>query len=208
MRDRNRSHLRLTSLLVNYFSNFWNLLDWLSQITLTVAICSREFLQSEGQIYARNMFALSLLFMYLRFLETFLITEKTGTIVIMIIEMVPIFFFYNSLISTDIIRYFSTSICSYFNCLFVSLLFVFCCRFLFQLKDLWRFIVIIMCVVLGFGMYYHANLWPDHQSLWSGSLSNWRIWTIMSHTYWQLFGEVDLEFLTGKAKLFYFVFHT
>lgn len=155
LRDRNRSHLRLTSLLVNYFSNFWNLLDWLSQITLTVAICSREFLQSEGQIYARNMFALSLLFMYLRFLETFLITEKTGTIVIMIIEM---------------------------------------------LKDLWRFIVIIMCVVLGFGMYYHANLWPDHQSLWSGSLSNWRIWTIMSHTYWQLFGEVDLEFLTGSNQ--------
>lgn len=55
-------------------------------------------------------------------------------------------------------------------------------------------------MVLGVGVYYHANLWPDHQSLWSGGLSNWRIWTIMSHSYWQLYGEVDLEFLTGSNQ--------
>lgn len=153
--DRTRSRLRMTTHLVKYFYNFWNFLDWSSHITLAVALCLRQLLQSEGQIYTRNMFALSLLFMYLRFLETFLISEKAGTIVIMIKEM---------------------------------------------LKDLWRFILIILFVVLGVGVYYHANLWPDHQSLWSGSLSNWRIWTIMSHSYWQLYGEVDLEFLTGSNQ--------
>lgn len=124
----------MKSHLVNYFSNFWNFLDWFSYITLVVAICLREFLQSEGQIYARNMFALSLLFMHLRFLETFLTTKKTGTIVIMIIEMVPIFFFYNSSIRTDIIRYFSTSICNHLNCLFVALLFVFLLSFFISAK--------------------------------------------------------------------------
>lgn len=80
-------------------------MDWSSHITLAVALCLRQLLQSEGQIYTRNMFALSLLFMYLRFLETFLISEKAGTIVIMIKEMVPIFIFFITLQPrSDIIR--------------------------------------------------------------------------------------------------------
>lgn len=80
-------------------------MDWSSHITLAVALCLRHLLQSEGQIYTRNMFALSLLFMYLRFLETFLISEKAGTIVIMIKEMVPIFIFFITLQPrSDIIR--------------------------------------------------------------------------------------------------------
>lgn len=80
-------------------------MDWSSHITLAVALCLRQLLQSEGQIYTRNMFALSLLFMYLRFLETFLISEKAGTIVIMIKEMVPIFIFFLTLQPrSDIIR--------------------------------------------------------------------------------------------------------
>lgn len=80
-------------------------MDWSSHITLALALCLRQLLQSEGQIYTRNMFALSLLFMYLRFLETFLISEKAGTIVIMIKEMVPIFIFFLTLQPrSDIIR--------------------------------------------------------------------------------------------------------
>lgn len=95
----------MTTHLVKYFYNFWNFLDWSSHITLAVALCLRQLLQSEGQIYTRNVFALSLLFMYLRFLETFLISEKAGTIVIMIKEMVPIFIFFITLQPrSDIIR--------------------------------------------------------------------------------------------------------
>lgn len=52
-------------------------------------------------------------------------------------------------------------------------------------------------------MYYHANLWPDDQT---SERSNSGYWTIFSVPYWQIFGEVDLELLTGKAKLFYFLF--
>lgn len=61
-------------------------------------------------------------------------------------------------------------------------------------------------MVLGVGMYYHANLWPDHQAMWGGSWSNFRLWTILSHPYWQIFGEIDLELLTGNAKLFFLFF--
>lgn len=51
----------------------------------------RHLGQDEMQIYARNMFAFYLLILYLRFLEVFLILKQTGTTIIMIIEMVPIF---------------------------------------------------------------------------------------------------------------------
>lgn len=50
--------------------------------------------------------------------------------------------------------------------------------------------------MLGVGIYYHANLWPDHQ-IWSGGLTRWRIWTIIFYPYWQIYGEANLETLTG-----------
>lgn len=52
-------------------------------------------------------------------------------------------------------------------------------------------------------MYYHANLWPDDQKFIESKSSIWRIFSL---PFWQIFGEVDLELLTGKAKLFYFLF--
>lgn len=55
-------------------------------------------------------------------------------------------------------------------------------------------------VVLGVGIYYHANLWPDHQTFFNGEWSEWRIWTILYLPYWQLYGEPNLESLKGKHK--------
>lgn len=57
------------------------------------------------------MYAISLLFIYLRFLEIFLVLKGVGTTVIMIKEMVPIFFScVTPRIRTDIIRECRTSI--------------------------------------------------------------------------------------------------
>lgn len=67
-----------------------------------------------------------------------------------------------------------------------------------QLIDLSNVIVIAVFVVLGVGMYYHANLWPDHQTLFNGHLKNWRIWTIIYYPYWQLYGELHLDHLDGN----------
>lgn len=55
-------------------------------------------------------------------------------------------------------------------------------------------------MVLGVGIYYHANLWPDHQTILSGNWENWRIWTIIYYPYWQLYGELNLDHLDGNLK--------
>lgn len=78
----------------NYLNNFWNILDLLSYVILVLAMFLRHLCQDERQILARNMFALSLLILYLRFLEVFLIVKSTGTTIIMIIEMVLILVFF------------------------------------------------------------------------------------------------------------------
>lgn len=75
------------------------------------------------------------------------------------------------------------------------------------MKDLRRFLFIAIVVLLGVGIYYHANLWPDHQAILSDDLTKWRIWTIISYPYWQLYGELNLETLDGNTKCVYFLFH-
>lgn len=121
-----------------YLYDFWNLVDLLSYALLIAALSVRHFHPSKKFTVARRMFSLSLLVMYLRFLEVFLIHRKIGPTLIMIKEM---------------------------------------------LKDLFRFLFIAVFVVLGVGIYYHANLWPDHQTLFSGDWTNWRIWTIIYYPY-------------------------
>lgn len=69
--------------------------------------------------------------------------------------------------------------------------------FLFKLKDLLRFLFLAVFVVLGVGIYYHTNLWPDYESLWDGGWTNWRIWTILYYPYWQLYAEINLDHLDG-----------
>lgn len=64
-----------------------------------------------------------------------------------------------------------------------------------MLTDLLSFLAVASFVVLGVGIYYHANLWPDHQSMWSGDWTDWRIWTIIYYPYWQLYAEMNFETL-------------
>lgn len=92
-----RSRLLRGSRVKKYLFNFWNILDLLSYIVLVIALFLRHLCQVERQIYARNMFSLSLLILYLRFLEVFLIFKSTGTTIIMIIEMVPFLFPFNKI---------------------------------------------------------------------------------------------------------------
>lgn len=68
----------------------------------------------------------------------------------------------------------------------------------FQLKDIGTFALIAVITVVGVGVYYHANIWPDHQTMLSGDVANWRIWFILLYPYWQLYGELDIESIDGK----------
>ena len=69
-----------------------------------------------------------------------------------------------------------------------------------QLKDLFNFLFIAVFVILGVGIYYHANLFPDHQTIWEGDWTEWSFWKIIYYPYWQLYAELNLEFLEGKWK--------
>lgn len=89
-----RSHRSYYSRMKRYLYDFWNAVDLLSYILLIAALFVRHFYIDETFTIARRMFALSLLVMYLRFLEAFLIHRKLGPTLIMIQEMVCSFDFH------------------------------------------------------------------------------------------------------------------
>lgn len=152
LETKGRSKRSLSSRICRYL-DFWNVVDLLSYVFLAMALCFRHFYGDETHSFARNMFAVSLLLMYFRFLEVFLINEMIGPTLIMMKEM---------------------------------------------LKDLKNVFIIALFVVIGVGIYYHANLWPDHQTILKGNWKNWRIWTIIYYPYWQLYGELNLDHLDGR----------
>lgn len=90
---RGRSHRNYYSRMKRYFYDFWNVVDLLSYALLITALCVRHFHPSENFTVARRIFSLSLLVMYMRFLEVFLVHRKMGPTLIMIKEMVILCFF-------------------------------------------------------------------------------------------------------------------
>lgn len=88
MEDRGRSRRGCYRRMKRYFNDFWNVVDLLSYVLLIAALFVRHFRPSEKFTVARRVFSLSLLVMYLRFLEVFLIHRKLGPTLIMIKEMV------------------------------------------------------------------------------------------------------------------------
>ena len=91
LESRGRSHRGYYSRMKRYLYDFWNVVDLLSYALLITALFVRHLYPSETFTIARRMFSLSLLVMYLRFLEVFLIHRKLGPTLIMIKEMVKYF---------------------------------------------------------------------------------------------------------------------
>ena len=73
-----------------YLYDFWNVVDLLSYFLLIAAILVYYLEITDTYIVSRRMFGLSLLVMYLRFLEVFLVFRKLGPTLLMIKEMVCI----------------------------------------------------------------------------------------------------------------------
>jgi hypothetical protein len=67
---------------------------------------------------------------------------------------------------------------------------------------LFGFLFVVIFIVIGVGIYYHTNLWPDHQGIWDGDWTQWRIWQIIYYPYFQLYGELFNDFLEGNKKSF------
>lgn len=72
----------------NYFGDPWNVMDMMSYLLLIIGLLVRHYLSDERFTAARRLFSLSLLFMYLKFFQVFLIHRKMGITIIMIKEMV------------------------------------------------------------------------------------------------------------------------
>lgn len=71
--------------------------------------------------------------------------------------------------------------------------------FIFKMNHLLSFLAVAVILGLGVGVYYHANLWPDHQTMWNGDVVDWRIWKILLFPHWQLYGELDIQSIDGKS---------
>lgn len=85
---RGLSYRSRLSHLKRYLQNFWNVADLLSYVFLIAALIERELANDETFNIPRRMYALSLIFMYLRCLKAFLIHRNMGPTLIMIKEMV------------------------------------------------------------------------------------------------------------------------
>lgn len=88
MENKGRSQRNIYRRSKRHVLDFWNAVDLLSHVLLLAAFCVRHFRPSHRFTSSRRMFSLSLLVMYLRFLQGFLIHRKIGPTLIMIKEMV------------------------------------------------------------------------------------------------------------------------
>ncbi|XP_062611061.1 transient receptor potential cation channel subfamily M member 1-like [Saccostrea cucullata] len=84
-----KSYRSYTTIVKRYLNNFWNQVDILSYNLLITALWVRHFYESQIETFtiSRRVFSLSLLIMYLRFLEAFLMIRSPGPTLIMIKEM-------------------------------------------------------------------------------------------------------------------------
>lgn len=99
-----------------HLNDFWNVVDLLSYFLIIAAVFVRYFYQDESHTIARNLFALSLLVMYLRFLQVFLVHKKMGPTLMMIKEMVWYFFYFEGTFHKN--KYLNISIAIMFLYLF------------------------------------------------------------------------------------------
>ncbi|CAG2254472.1 unnamed protein product [Mytilus edulis] len=66
-----------------------------------------------------------------------------------------------------------------------------------MMKDLGRFLVILIVFMMAVGVMFHVNMYPNHEDMFSNKVQYWRIWKIISFPYWQIYGEIFLDDIMG-----------
>lgn len=95
MTTRDTSYQRPISITIkHFFGDFWNVFEICSYMVYMSAYLVRAFVLDETYTVSRRMFTVSLLLMYIRYFEVFLIHKATGVKVIMIKKMVNIILLY------------------------------------------------------------------------------------------------------------------
>lgn len=74
--------------MLRYFTDFWKVINMLSYVLFVFASIIHDYQADEMFTVSRRLYSLSLIVMYLRFLEVFRIHQKIGPTLVMIREMV------------------------------------------------------------------------------------------------------------------------
>lgn len=82
-----RPHRSCCFRIFRHIQDFWNVVDLLSYVFLVIALCVRHVYPDHTYTFARHMFGLALLVMYLRILEMVLLLRILGPTLIVIKEM-------------------------------------------------------------------------------------------------------------------------
>lgn len=62
------------------------------------------------------------------------------------------------------------------------------------LKELMRFVVVMFILIVSVGVFYHANLYPNHYDMFSTlGIQHWSVWKILYLPYWSIYGEFKDE---------------
>ena len=77
--------------LASYFSSLWNVFDVVVIVFMVISIILRYSLEASNFIWARRVYAITLVLYYLRFLYIFYVSKNIGPKVIMIRRMVSCF---------------------------------------------------------------------------------------------------------------------
>ncbi|XP_069119564.1 transient receptor potential cation channel subfamily M member 2-like isoform X4 [Argopecten irradians] len=63
-----------------------------------------------------------------------------------------------------------------------------------MLKELMRFVVVMFILIVSVGVFYHANLYPNHYDMFSTlGIQHWSVWKILYLPYWSIYGEFKDE---------------
>ncbi|XP_021343122.1 transient receptor potential cation channel subfamily M member 2-like [Mizuhopecten yessoensis] len=133
----------------NHMHNFWNGMDALSYLVLTIGIIVRFGYETTSFDISRRFYSVGLFLMFMRYLHVLLISRRIGPTVIMLKE---------------------------------------------GLKELMRFVVIMAVFILSAGVFYHANIYPNHYDMFSPhGMRYWSVWQIIYYPYWSIYGEFKDE---------------
>ncbi|KAK3091941.1 hypothetical protein FSP39_023874 [Pinctada imbricata] len=67
-----------------------------------------------------------------------------------------------------------------------------------QLKEMWYYLVVLFILLMSVGVYYHAIMYPSHLQIFGpGEFDTWSFWKIIYYPYFQIFGDLSLDYLEG-----------
>ena len=169
--------------LASYFSSLWNVFDVVVIVFMVISIILRYSLEASHFIWARRVYAVTLVLYYLRFLYIFYVSKNIGPKVIMIRRMVRFLYWkkrtllvYCYLLDHGISIWLANNDS-------------------FQITDLLFFLVILVVVIFAYGVASQTLRYPNDTVEWT------LLKDVVYLPYWQMYGELMLDQVEGKLGI-------